>query len=135
MSRANEVAHSFTDLEDHWVQLKVVTPNGCTARDSVFLTAPAHIYFPNAFTPDGDGVNETFGPIGHSIDEFSMVVYNRWGELLYSTDELLEPWDGKVNGGKMATTGVYVYKYRAEGHYFPSTEGYGSVTLIRGTQE
>lgn len=134
-SRANEVGHSFTDLEDHWVYLKVVTPNGCTARDSVLLTAPAHIYFPNAFTPDGDGVNETFGPVGHSIDEFHMVVFNRWGELLYSTEDLLKPWDGKVNGGKVANTGVYVYKYRAAGHYFPATEGYGSVTLIRGTQE
>ena len=134
-SRANEVAHSFTDLEDHWVKLKIVTPNGCTASDSVFLTPPAHIYFPNAFTPDGDGINETFGPIGHSIDEFSMVVYNRWGELLYSTEDMLKPWDGSVNGGKGANTGVYVYKYRAAGHYFPATEGYGNVTLIRGTQE
>ena len=51
MSRANEVAHSFTDLEDHWVQLKVVTPNGCTARDSVLLCRACTYLFPQCLHP------------------------------------------------------------------------------------
>ena len=133
--RRDEVVHSYTDLEEHWVTLRVTTTNGCAGVDSVLLKPPAHIYFPNAFSPDGDGVNETFGPVGHYIDEFEMTIFDRWGEVMYATDNTGKPWSGDVNGGDAATTGVYVYKFRATGHYFPATEGYGHVTLLKGTQE
>jgi gliding motility-associated-like protein len=133
--RGHEVYHSYLDLEDHWVTLKIVTPNGCPGIDSVLLRAPAHIYFPNAFTPDGDGVNDDFGPVGHDISVFEMNVFNRWGELIFTSNNPAMRWDGKVNGSDVAMTGVYVYKYRAEGHYFPPQEGIGHVTLIKGTQD
>lgn len=133
--RGDEVVHSYMDLEEHWAKLRVTTTNGCAATDSVLLRPPAHLYFPNAFSPDGDGVNETFGPVGHNIEEFEMTIFDRWGEVIYSTTALGKPWSGDVNGGSIATTGVYVYKYRASGHYFPATEGYGHVTLLKGTQD
>ncbi|MBL7952591.1 MAG: choice-of-anchor L domain-containing protein [Flavobacteriales bacterium] len=133
--RTNEAYHSYLNLEDHWVTLSITTFNGCVGTDSVELKVPAHIYFPSAFTPDGDGINETFGPVGHYIDEFEMIIFDRWGEAIYSTDNMAFPWKGDVNGGDEATTGVYVYKYKAKGHYFPAVEGYGSVTLLKGTQD
>ena len=133
--RTDEAYHSYLNLEDHWVTLTITTRNGCVGTDSIELKVPAHIYFPNAFTPDGDGINETFGPVGHYIDEFEMIIFNRWGEAIYSTDNVGMPWKGDVNGGDEATTGVYVYKYKAKGHYFPAVEGYGSVTLLKGTQD
>ncbi|MCC6911083.1 MAG: choice-of-anchor L domain-containing protein [Flavobacteriales bacterium] len=133
--RGDEVAHSYLDLEEHWAHLRITTTNGCVARDSVLLIPPAHLYFPNAFTPDGDGINETFGPVGHEIDEFEMIVFDRWGEVVYSTMAIDKPWRGDLNGGDAATTGVYVYKYKAVGHYFPAVEGYGHVTLLKGTQD
>jgi len=133
--RGHEVYHSYVDLEDHWVTLHIVTPNGCPGVDSVLLRAPAHIYFPNAFTPDGDGVNDLFGPSGHDISEFDMKIFDRWGELIFSTTNPNMLWDGSVNGSGMAMTGVYVYTYRAVGHYFPAQEGVGHVTLIKGSQD
>lgn len=133
--RGHEVYHSYVDLEDHWVKLSIVTPNGCPGVDSVLLRAPAHIYFPNAFTPDGDGVNDLFGPVGHEISEFEMKVFDRWGELIFSTTDPNILWDGSVNGSGIAMTGVYVYTYRAVGHYFPAQEGVGHVTLLKGTQD
>lgn len=132
--RGHEVYHSYVDLEDHWVTLKIVTPNGCPGIDSVLLRAPAHIYFPNAFTPDGDGVNDLFGPRFHDISEFDMKIFDRWGELIFSTTDPNILWDGSVNGSGIAMTGVYVYTYRAVGHYFPAQEGVGHVTLIKGSQ-
>jgi len=99
----------------------------------LLLKPPAHIYFPNAFSPDGDGWNEFFGPNGHYIDSFEMQIFNRWGELIYTTNDILAPWDGTY-GGSPAPTGVYVYKYRAEGHYFPPVDGMGHLTLLRGSQ-
>ncbi|HRH38122.1 MAG TPA: gliding motility-associated C-terminal domain-containing protein, partial [Flavobacteriales bacterium] len=133
--RHDECFHSYTDLEDHWVTLKIVTPNGCEGIDSVFIEAPAHIYFPNCFTPDGDTNNETFGPKGNAIEEFEMRVFDRWGEEVYHTTDIDKPWDGKVNGSDPANTGVYVYTYRAAGHYFQPQEGVGHVTLLRGSQQ
>jgi len=131
--RNDEIWHSYLDLEEHWVTLRIETPNGCHGVDSLLLRPPAHIYFPNAFSPDGDGWNEVFGPLGHYIDRFEMQVFDRWGELIYSTQDVLAPWDGTYNGSP-APTGVYVYKYYAEGHYFPGVDGMGHVTLIRGSQ-
>lgn len=133
--REEHVFHSYTDLEDHWVKLFITTNNGCTGVDSVLLKPPAHLYFPNAFSPDGDGNNETFGPVGHDLTSFEMNVFDRWGALIFTTKDANVPWRGDVNGGDPATSGVYVYMYRAEGLYFPSTEGYGHVTLLKGTQE
>ena len=133
--RQEHVYHSYLDLEDHWVTLRVTTESGCTAEDSVLLQPPAHLYFPNAFTPDGDGRNDFFGPVGHAIDSFEMTVFDRWGEEVYYTDKVDVPWNGEVNGSGVGTTGVYVYKYRATGRYFPATEGIGHVTLLKGTQD
>ena len=133
--RHDEVYHSYVDLEEHWVTLKIVTPNGCHGVDSVLLQPPAHIYFPNAFTPDGDGINEMFGPLGHYIEEFEMTIFDRWGEQIFNTKDYNVQWDGKVNGGDEAMTGVYVYTYRVVGHLFPATDGIGHVTLLRGTQD
>lgn len=133
--RHEHVFHSYMDLEDHWVHLKTTTPNGCMASDSVLLKPPAHVYFPNAFSPDGDGHNEVFGPIGHDITDYEIQVFNRWGELMYASTVASAPWTGAAPGGGDALTGVYVYKYRVSGLHFPSTEGMGHVTLLRGTQD
>ncbi|MBL0045745.1 MAG: choice-of-anchor L domain-containing protein [Flavobacteriales bacterium] len=133
MSRERTLAHSYLDLEEHWVHLKVITYVGCSAVDSVLIRPPGQLWFPNAFTPDGDGINETFGPATRYVEKFEMSIFDRWGQPIYSTDAIDKPWDGTVNGG-LATTGVYVYKYKAEGHLFPSIENYGHVTLLRGTE-
>lgn len=133
--RNDEVYHSYLDLEEHWVTLKIITPNGCLGEDSVLLRPPAHIYFPNAFTPDGDGWNDFFGPLGHYIEKFQMTIFDRWGQVVFTTQDMNIMWDGKVNGSGEAMTGVYVYTYLAEGHLFPPVDGIGHVTLIRGSQD
>lgn len=133
--REEHVYHSYVDLEEHWVNLRVTTPNGCMAMDSVLLKPPAHVYFPNAFSPDGDGTNDEFGPVGHYIDEFEMTVFDRWGTEVFSTNSMDDLWTGTINGGSIANTGVYVYKYRVAGLYMPSMEGIGHVTLLKGTQD
>ena len=92
------------------------------------------MFFPNCFTPDGDGINEVFGPGTRYIEHFEMSIYDRWGQLVYSTEDVNKPWDGKV-GGAGPVTGVYVYKFKAAGHLLPSQEGFGHVTLLSGTVE
>ncbi len=131
-SRDRIVTHSYLDLEEHWVKLEVVSFTGCTAVDSTLIRPPGQLFFPNAFTPDGDGINETFGPATRYIESFEMSIFDRWGHLVYHSEDINKPWDGKTGNGKIVQ-GVYVYRYKAAGHLFPSTEGMGHVTLLGGS--
>lgn len=131
--KATSIAHSYVDLEDHWVTLHTVSDEGCRAVDSLLVKPPGTLFFPNAFTPDGDGVNDLFGPVASSVVELHLVIFDRWGHVVFETEDINAQWDGTVNGGNPAATGVYVYKYRAKGHYYEANEKYGHVTLVRGS--
>ncbi|MEO7081876.1 MAG: choice-of-anchor L domain-containing protein, partial [Flavobacteriales bacterium] len=109
--KATSVTHSYLDLEDHWVYLNTVSQEGCKAMDSLLIKPPATLFFPNAFTPDGDGVNDRFGPVSSSVYEFQMLIFDRWGHVVFESNDINTQWDGTVMGGGLATTGVYVYKY------------------------
>ena len=93
--------------------------NGCIARDTVLVTSkdcPKRFYMPNAFSPNGDGKNETFKPhIEGRLDVFEMAIYNRWGGVIYRTNNAALGWNGNVNG-YIQSTGTYIwvcrYKFR-----------------------
>ncbi len=69
---------------------------------------PFRIFFPNAFTPNDDGKNDTFEPKGLFIKQFEMRIYGRNGELLFTSQDLTQGWDGSYKGKPMPS-GVYVY--------------------------
>ena len=70
-----------------------------------------NFYVPNAFSPDGDGLNDVFKVTCNSenISSFRMYIYNRWGALVFESKEISLGWDGEYKG-KPASQGVYVYK-------------------------
>lgn len=88
---------------------------------------PVSIYIPNAFTPNGDGLNDMFGVKGEGIRDYHLYIYNRWGEMIWESSNPHQQWDGKKDG-RMAETGVYVYKLFAYG--VPKGGKTGSVTLV-----
>jgi gliding motility-associated-like protein len=91
------------------------------------------VYIPNTFTPNGDGLNDLFGPVstGLSENDYSFTIYNRWGELIYQSNKPGEAWDGKVSG-KEAITGVYTYKLLCRPYdKVKMKEVIGSVYLMR----
>lgn len=69
----------------------------------------ALLFIPDAFSPNGDGVNDFFAPKGQFVDKSRMIVYNRWGQALFETNNAMEGWDGTVNG-QPAAEGTYVYR-------------------------
>ncbi|OQA00779.1 MAG: hypothetical protein BWY70_00596 [Bacteroidetes bacterium ADurb.Bin408] len=100
------------------------------------------VYFPNAFTPDEDGLNDGFSPIGQNVDptSFEMYIFDRWGDIMYHTSEwngrqAKEPWNGtKYNRGTRddIVVGVYVYRVNLrEMDGGPKHVYIGSVTLIK----
>src|SRR5690606_23328196 len=68
------------------------------------------ILIPNAFTPNNDGLNDTFLPKTRGLENFEMHIFNKWGELVYSSFSIEDPgWDGRLRG-KLSPNGNYVYK-------------------------
>ncbi len=91
-------------------EVKVVL-QGCTGQDSVRFTMPAGLLpIPNAFTPNGDGINDRFQLVG-SLDQittFTMQVFSRWGHLVFETTDPYEGWDGTFNGSP-CPVGTYLW--------------------------
>lgn len=92
----------------------------------------AAAYVPNVFSPNGDGVNETFLPVLSDPESFhEMLIFNRWGQEIYATSTVLQPWNGRVDG-EPVPDGTYVHivrwKDRCSG---VNKEEHGHVTLLR----
>ncbi len=108
----------------------VTNAEGCFDRDTMIVTVLPHISFPNGFTPNGDRFNEEW--IIDNIQEFPealIQVYNRWGELLFSSVGYNDPWDGTYNG-QPVPVGTYYYIINLNDERFP--EAYtGPLTIIR----
>jgi gliding motility-associated-like protein len=112
--------------------------NRCdTIYEEFFLdraSCACEIYLPNAFSPNGDGLNDTY-VFGSSCDqlEFTLLIFNRWGGLVYQQEANDPPWDGSYNGQK-APAGIYIYRliFRGESHQ-KNLEGKrsGSISLMR----
>jgi len=108
---------------------------GCpdTARSSIDVNYDLRIWAPNAFRPDGDGLNEEFVIVGADLEPASVVlrIFNRWGELLHETRGREPRWDGRVNG-QLAKNDVYVWTLSARTKCgFEDVDRMGHVTLIR----
>lgn len=69
-------------------------------------------YVPNAFTPNGDGDNDHFVPVINDITNYTFQIFSRWGELIFSSSEPGEGWDGRTLSGTDVGVGVYVWELR-----------------------
>ncbi len=88
---------------------------------------PLGLYIPSAFTPNGDGINDTFGVKGEGIVDYHLFIYNRWGVVIFESTNPKIQWDGIYKGSKVEE-GTYVYQVFASGI---SAKGKtGSVSLV-----
>ncbi|MEM9921902.1 MAG: gliding motility-associated C-terminal domain-containing protein [Bacteroidota bacterium] len=110
--------------------------HGCQGSTEMFLhkICPTRIYIPNAFSPNGDGINDGFGPLGQDFIHLRLSIFNRWGTLLFVSEDIDYQWDGRYKGA-LVSPGVYVWQLEIEGY---SEEGSmqtevrtGSVTVVR----
>ncbi len=107
--------------------------SGCASTDSsaTISVSDAALEFPNAFTPNGDGVNDVFLPAFRSLKSYELTIYNRWGRRIFTSSDPTSGWDGTENG-KKAAAGTYFFIAKAEG-YQRGVSFYrkGSITLVR----
>jgi gliding motility-associated-like protein len=113
--------------------LTVTTANGCVATDAVRVTVfkGAQIFLPSAFTPNRDGVNDVLKPAFIGIKQVNLFnIYNRWGQLVYSTKEANAGWDGRWQS-QLQPAGNYVYVIRATDFVGKTIQKKGYFILIK----
>lgn len=110
---------------------------GCSNELCIDITVidDITIHVPNAFTPDGDGINDVFAPVLISVDpnDYQFIVFDRWGAEVFSTTDPMEVWNGGYrNRGETLPTGVYVWRVTARDPFSADRrELLGSVTLLK----
>lgn len=113
----NDPALSAADITYHIVaRLTQLNSTQILLSKSNFITLASELKmlnFPNAFSPNGDGKNDTFGPIGFlndlNVKKYALNIYNKWGQNVFNSSSYGIKWDGKINGTD-APTGVYAYR-------------------------
>ena len=127
--------HTYQDTGTFAVQLIVTTNMGC--KDSitqfVIIEDEYFIYVPNAFTPNFDGTNDIFLPVGEGVTEYKLHVYDRWGQLVFSTNDILQGWDGRHlnKGNTYAQEDTYVWRIEAKNKKGEPKLLKGTVSLIK----
>lgn len=126
--------HVFQNPGDFEVVLKAYDIYGCSSVQSKsvrVLEKDEWITIPNAFTPNGDGLNDFFIPVLKGVVHFEMEIFNHWGEHLYTHLGLEgNGWDGTHNG-KLLPTGNYVYKISCTTISGESLQKAGTLTIVR----
>jgi len=109
-SSENSPTYTYDNDGIYFVMLRAYSGNGCA--DSIvnkIVVSEPDIYIPNAFSPNNDDINEYFSlNIYGVIDNYKLLIYNRFGEIVYSSNNQFGKWDGKYNG-EIVPQGVYYY--------------------------
>lgn len=125
-------SHTYTVSDYFDVILTITNSYGCvdSMLKQVYVSPRYMLLIPNAFTPNGDGKNDLFLVQGSGVKEYSISIYNRWGSLIFFTNDITESWDGTVSG-QPAGKGIYVYHTYFRDENDEVSEQTGSINLIR----
>jgi len=121
----------YEDTGHFSVRLIAISEDNCqdTADGSVFIRPLYRVFFPDAFSPNGDGINDYFFPTMHGVSSFHLKIFNRWGELVFET-KTNNSWDGKCKNLESAI-GIYTYIVELITIYGEKHSFSGTFTLVR----
>jgi gliding motility-associated-like protein len=126
-------AHTFDGLDQYAIALTVINELGCSRTEYSVVHPPVSIYIPNAFTPDGDGINDVWKVEANGVLTFEVFVFNRWGDLVWTSKDQNQAWTGgRSNGGEyFLEDGVYNYLIKYTGVDGDAQKRAGSLSLMR----
>lgn len=103
--------NTYDDPDVYYVTLIATNEIGCkdTIQKPIKIYEAYYIYVPNTFTPDGDRINSVFSASVYGISELNVKIFNRWGEIVFTSNEPRFAWDGTYQG-EMSPDGTYTYK-------------------------
>jgi len=124
---------NYTVISPGTYTVEVVDDRNCIIRDTIKIVSDCgFIFFPNAFTPNGDYQNDNFGPLGYlsTVKDYTLLIYNRHGQLVFKSTDPFKKWDGKMSDGTiLAGTYVWLATYSNKGKKDILQKG--TVTVIR----
>ncbi len=135
LSNLTNPTHTYEDDGNYCIELVVENVFHCFDRvEHCLIIEPEFTYYiPNAFSPEGsDGMNDVFNGYGTNFTDFDMWIFDRWGDMIYHTNNANVGWNGHANNGKeVAQEDVYIYMivvkdFKGNGHKY-----HGHVTLVR----
>jgi PKD repeat protein len=144
MYDVKDTVHQYTEIGIYDVSLRAWTDKGCEAfleiPEAVEVIGKGTVIYPNAFAPSVSGPsggyynpqdvsNEIFFPYHDGVMEYQLYIYNRWGELVFETNDVNQGWDGYC-GSERCTEGVYVWKVEVEYSNGKREVLVGDVTLL-----
>ncbi len=116
--------------------VKVEFDDACVTTSQITLTVTTIdpvLHFPTAFSPNNDQYNDIFRPIIQNvqqIESYELSIYNRWGQLIFKTDNIEDGWDGRLNN-EILPVGVYIYSLSFQNRQLEQLNSKGTVSLIR----
>lgn len=129
-----EPSHTYA-TEGEWTVTQIVsTVNGCvdSSKITVFFAPDPLIFIPNSFTPGQDNINDTWRISMSYITKFELKVFNRWGEVVFSTNDIYDQWDGTSKGtNEKVPNGTYAFRIVYTDLSGITKDIIGSVNVIR----
>jgi gliding motility-associated-like protein len=129
-----EPTHTYADTGSYSIVLVVANNFGCrdTAVQVIRIEPEVTVFIPTGFTPNGDGTNDYFNISGLGIVNVVLDIYNRWGERIFTTNDMEKGWDGTyMKDGNRAQEDVYVYDAYITDVFGKRFHKYGHVALVR----
>ena len=121
---------SISPIETSSYILYTMDQNGCENSDTVMVFLDGALYIPNTFTPNSDGINDYFVIKGEEIKSFQLYVFNRWGQLIYTSEKMDEYWDGR-HKGLLVQNDTYIWKVTYEDSQNKLINLIGHVNVLR----
>jgi len=132
LSIENNPIHIYQDSGFYLITLSIENSYGCkdTTQKTVKINPVYTLFIPNAFTPDGDGINDYFFIESYGLTDLQTMIFDKWGELLYESQQLKSKWDGFYKG-KKCINDSYVYRIKAKDIFDEWHEYVGRIILLR----
>jgi gliding motility-associated-like protein len=135
VSTLQNPSHTFSAEGEYCAQLTVQSTKGCTSVSNLCIVIePEFTFFiPNGFTPNDDGINDEFYGVGSFINTYEMLIYDRWGNMIFYTDDQEKHWNGGVNNNSadIVQEDVYVYVVNLTDFKERKHKYIGKVTIVK----
>jgi gliding motility-associated-like protein len=126
--------HIYPAPGSYSVTLALVSSFGCKPSNNFFVNVDvppfSQLYIPTAFSPNDDGRDDMYYVFGKCIVEMTFIVYDRWGEKVFETNDPSLPWDGRYKG-QMENAGVFMYSFTGTLTTGEKVNKKGNITLMR----
>ena len=134
-SNEQNPSHLYTEPGSYYITLSITDEYGCEDQISkeIQILQDYYSYTPDVFTPNDDGVNDTFSPslLNVNMNTYNLHIYDRWGKKIFETNNYEVGWDGKLKDGSMLPPDMYSYKIIYQTNLGESKKEIGKIIMAR----